>query len=944
MIRSYEDLNHISENRLPQRSYYIPEGAATYTLLNGEWDFAFFENGDLAGEVTAWNKIPVPSCWQLQGYEHPNYANVRYPYPVDPPFVPDINPMGVYRRTFVRKDAAKQLYLVLEGVSSCAEIEVNGRYVGYTQGAHLQAEFDLSDYAVQGENTLVIRVRKWCSGSYLEDQDFLRYNGLFRDVYLLERPIGHMTDVEVRTEENQVYIRTERSTEAILKNAAGRVIAQQNFDGETTLTVNNPILWNAEHPYLYELELRCAGEVIRQDVGFRTIAISEKKELLVNGVAVKLKGVNHHDSKPDTGWTMSKEDMLRDLTLMKSLNINTVRTSHYPPPPEFLQMCDRMGFYVILETDLETHGFCSRYGNVWTGYDMTDPIWPTIDTAWRPSFMDRMVRAVERDKNHASIIMWSTGNESGHADNHKAMIDWTRRRDPSRLIHCEDADRANIKGRSDVYSRMYPAVSDLTKWATDEEHSNTPVFMCEYSHAMGNGPGDVWQYWEQILKYPRLIGGCIWEWCDHNVIENGVAKYGGDFEGELTHDWNFCCDGMVFSDRSFKAGTYEIKAAYAPFRIEYQKESNRIQYHHLMDFTDLSAYRVRYTLRCDGNVLEEKTVALAAKPKDYVYIYPEQKFPLTCELACSVNVALLRADGSEVSCLECEVDIPTVQEETNHVPAVLSEEGNWIFARGERFVYRFSKQLGAFDSICVDGEELLAAPMYIDSMRAPTDNDGRTMSAKWLKGENLDRIFGKVYDLNVSDGTITLCGSIAGVSRLPYFRYTLVLRFAADGTVYTQLDGKVHEKCVWLPRLGFTFPLCRKNSPMRYFGYGPLETYCDTMHHAQLKWHETTAEQEYVPYVFPQEHGNHTAVRKAEVRGKLGFACANGMDINLSKFTAKQLANAAHTDEIGVSNGSYLRIDYKNSGIGSHSCGPELMEQFRLSEKDIHFAFTMYLV
>lgn len=941
IMRFYEDLNHISENRLPQRSYYIPEGEAVYTLLNGVWDFAFFPNGDYAELPEKWDTIPVPSCWQLQGYEHPNYTNVRYPYPLDPPFVPDINPMGVYRRTFTYQDPAKKLYLVLEGVASCAEIEVNGQYVGYTQGAHLQAEFDLSNVARQGENTLLIRVRKWCSGSYLEDQDFLRYNGLFRDVYLLERPAGHIADVEIRPEGEKVWIKTDRPTEAILKNAAGTVIAQQEFENETTLSVPNPELWNAERPYLYDLELRCAGEIIHQDVGFRTIAISPKYELLINGVSVKLKGVNHHDSTPNTGWTMTKEELRHDLELMKSLNINTVRTSHYPPSPEFLQMCDRMGFYVILETDLETHGFVRRQGGSYAGYDMDYPGWPAVDVAWRPSFMDRMIRAVERDKNHASIIMWSTGNESGHADNHRAMINWTRRRDPSRLIHCEDASRAEMNDSPDVYSRMYPSVEKLESFATDNIHLQ-PVFMCEYSHAMGNGPGDVWQYWEKILQYPRLIGGCIWEWCDHTVYVNGVAQYGGDFPGEMTDDGNFCCDGMVFADRSFKAGSYEIKAAYAPFRIHY--EHGRIRYWHLMDFTNLEKYRIRYALCCDGTVLEEKTITLAAKPKEYVYIQPEARFPLTCELGCTVRVTLLNADGSEISALECNAGVPVISNIQPGIPAELKEDAKWIYVGGPRFLYRFSKQLGTFDQIQIDGEELLASPVYLDAFRAPTDND-RKIRTQWeyYAGENLDRIFSKVYETRIERGRIVVSGSLAGVSYTPFFRYTMTLQFDISGMIAVQLNGTVRENCVWLPRLGFTFPLKQKNSAMRYFGYGPLETYCDTMHHASLNWHDTTAEQEYVPYVFPQEHGNHTGVHWVEINRKLGFECEQGMDINLSQYTVKQLQKATHTDEIGASEGSYLRIDYKNSGIGSGSCGPQLMEQYQLKEKEIRFAFNMYV-
>ena len=947
MIRPYEDLNHISENRLPQRSYYIPAGDATYTLLNGVWDFAYFENGDAAptaDAITEWGTMEVPACWQLHGCGAPNYANVRYPYPVDPPFVPDINPMGVYRRTFTYQDPEKQLYLVLEGVGSCAEVELNGQYIGYTQGAHLQAEFDLTPAAHAGENTLVIRVRKWCSGSYLEDQDFLRFSGLFRDVYLLERPVGHAADIEVRTEENRrLFVRTDRPTHAVLRDPAGRLVWEAEFDGETTAEIANPVLWNAEKPALYDLQLDIAGEEIHQDVGFRTIAISGKQELLINGVAVKLKGVNHHDSTPDKGWVMSRADLEHDLVLMKSLNMNTVRTSHYPPSPEFLQLCDRLGFYVILETDLETHGFCTRYPGQWA-YDVEDPIWPTSDPAWRGSFLDRMIRAVERDKNHASVIMWSTGNESGHSENHRAMIDWTRRRDPSRLIHCEDASRAEMNTRPDVYSRMYPSVGTLEQYATDDAH-RMPVFMCEYAHAMGNGPGDVWQYWDLIWKYPRLIGGCVWEWVDHTVMENGVGKYGGDFPGELTDDGNFCCDGMVFADRTFKAGSYEVKAAYAPFRIAY--DHGRIQYRHLMDFTNLREYQIRYALKCDGRLLEEKTVTLAAEPKETVYIVPGVQFPLTCRLGSTVDVTLLRRDGTEVARLECPGSAAVINDPAVGSTAALTEDAQFIYAHGARFAYRFNKLLGAFDQICVDGEEQLAVPIRLDAFRAPTDND-RHIREKWVynetqKGENFDRQFSKVYDARVEADAIAVSGSLAGVSHLPFFRYTMRLRIDADGTVHTTLDGTVRADCIWLPRLGFTLKLAQKNSAMRYFGYGPLETYCDTFHHAQLDWHDTTAAQEYVPYIYPQEHGNHYGVRAAVVNGKLRFAGAQGMEINLSQYSAMQLYLAKHTDEIGESDGSYLRIDYKVSGIGSNSCGPALEPEFRLDEKQIHFTFTMGL-
>ena len=953
-MRHYEDLTHLSENRLPQRAYYIPGGEAEYTLLNGKWNFAFFPNGDKATEPTKWDTIPVPSCWQIHGYEAPNYSNIPYPHPIDVPYVPDINPMGMYQRIITIKDTSKQTYLVLEGVGSCADIYVNGKYAGYTQGAHLQAEFDLTDFVTEGKNILRICVHKWCSGSYLEDQDFFRFNGLFRDVYLLQRPMGHIHDVDIRTEGNQILVKTDRPADLYLYDGK-KLIAQESIESETALEVAHPVLWNAEKPYLYRLELHCAGEIITQKVGFRTVSISDKNELLINGVAVKLKGVNHHDSTPKAGWTMTDEEILKDLKLMKYLNINTIRTSHYPPTAKFLEFCDELGFYVILETDLETHGFVWRNSNLPYGYDSDNPEWVCSNPEWKEAFVERMVRAVERDKNHASIIMWSTGNESGHGPNHEAMIEWARARDNTRLIHCEDASRLSevhpeFLDHTDVYSRMYTQPDDTssTSWGGDSLVTYTkkydkPIFLCEYSHAMGNGPGDVWQYWEKILAYPSLIGGCIWEWCDHTVIEDGVQKYGGDFPGELTEDGNFCCDGLVFANRELKAGSYEARAAYAPFRIAYKDGS--IYYRHLMDFTNLSEYRVRYVLTCDGEKLEEKTLHVAAQPKETLAITPKTTFPATCKLACTVDVTLLK-EGREVATLQCDAGVPVVQPEKNAFsPAAMAQDEDYIYVRGENFTYRFNKQLGNFDSMIVDEKEQLAGPVTLDAFRAMIDNE-RWLRPFWTRqnnsqGENFEHTFSKIYDVTMENGVITVTGSLAGVSRMPFFRYTMLVAITIDGEITVTLDGKVKEQCVELPRLGFNYHFRKKNAAFRYFGYGPLESYCDMHNASRVDWHASTAEKEYVPYIRPQEHGNHFAVRELTVNKALTFTHATGMDINVSQFDTQTLFKAEHTDELKAPGGTFVRIDYRNAGLGSASCGPKLHSDFTIKEKDIHFTYTV---
>ena len=983
-MRFYEDLNRMSENRLPQRSYYIPAGEAEYTLLNGKWNFCYFQNGDIAEEPQKWDKIDVPGCWQLYGYEDPNYSNINYPYPCDPPFVPEINPMGIYERSFSVSEDKKRRYLVLEGVSSCAEIYINGKYVGFTSGSHLQAEFDITDFLKKGKNTLRIKVRKWCVTSYLEDQDFFRFNGIFRDVYILARPEGHISDIDVTTKNNEtIHIKTGAETSVRVLDK-GEEIASLSFRNEGEITIENPHLWNAEDPYLYELEISAAGEIITQYIGFRTIEISDKYEILINGAPVKLKGMNHHDTTPDRGWCMSNEEILRDLALMKKLNINTIRTSHYPPTPAFLQYCDKMGFYVILETDLETHGFLRRNADVDYEYDIESEDWVATKPEWKDAFVERMQRAVERDKNSTSIIMWSVGNESGHGINHNAMIEWMRERDPSRLIHAEAASKAwwcrekgrlekaenalefaifknegiaeakenlenakqsfeemNInRKRTDVYSRMYPPYKDIIKWAKNDE-IDQPVFLCEFAHAMGNGPGALFDYVEAFYNNEKLVGGCIWEWADHVVIVDGVQKYGGDFK-ELTHDGNFCCDGIVFSDRSLKAGSYELKAAYAPFRIAYDNGELKITNH--FDFTNFSSCSIKYEIKVDGVAIKIDTLSLDVRPRETACINIADIVPESCELGAYIDVTLYDSKGIELGTLQAEIPCRIIENKPERDEMKLFEDGIYVYAKGEGFEYRYNKQLANFDSIKIDGKEQLRDAVELSAWRAPTDNDC-AMKPKWLnmniwEGENLNVAFIKPYETIVEGNKITVNAGLAGISRQPIFRYSQTFSFFADGSVDIELKGKVKERSCWLPRLGYVFPLISKNLSFRYFGMGPEENYCDLNHHSRVDWFESDADNEYVNYVRPQEHGVHTKVKRLSIGEALAFSGDN-FEINVSNYSIEQIYQADHTNEIGESKGTDLRIDYKNSGLGTGSCGPMTEEEYRLSEKDIEFKFTM---
>ncbi len=942
-MRFYEDLTCLSAGRMAPRSYYIPEGEAEYRLLNGEWQFKYFENGDAATEPDNWDTIPVPSCWQMHGYDSPNYTNVCYPYPFDPPYVPDINPCGWYRRTFTVTDTSKQHYLVLEGVSSCARVCVNGAQVGFTEGSHLQAEFDLTPYVTAGENTLLIQVWKWCSGSYLEDQDQFRCNGIFRDVYLLVRPDGHLHDLSISSVNNAAF-RIKADKPMTVRITDGGTPVGEGTGTDVTIPVADPILWNAEKPYLYDIEIRCAGEVIHRKAGLRSIAVSDKRQVLINGQPVKFRGVNHHDTSPTGGWTMTDDEMYRDLVLIKSLNMNTVRTAHYPPHPKFLDWCDELGLYVVLETDLEAHGSIHRFPYQEGGFFNHCEGSLTNLPEWEGAFVERMVRAVERDKNHPAVIFWSLGNESDYGDNHRAMIRWLKSRDDDHLTHYEGASAGNVF-ELDVYSRMYPSLEEIER-LDREGTEGEPVFLCEYSHSMGNGPGDVWQYWERFLAHDSLVGGCIWEWTDHTVVVDGVPKYGGDFPDEKTHSGNFCCDGMTFHDRSFKAGTMEIAAAYAPFRFTY--EDGKITVKNWYAFTNLNEKKLQYTLAVDGKVIEQETVSPDCAPYDTVVITPKTAFPASCELGCTVTVALYESgDDVPFAQLQQEVDVPVLLPKVTKIPADLTEDDFHVYARGDRFTFAFSKQHGMFDSLVIDGRERLAGPISLTAYRAIIDNE-MFCYQNWkytdqFKAENMDRAFTKVYEVKVTDNRIEAKCSLAGVSRVPMIRYTVSVAVWSDGSMDWSVDAEVRDWAAWIARFGFEIPLVQKDLPFRYFGRGPLENYSDLRHHARLDWFDSSAAAEYVPYILPQEHGNHTGVRSLTIDGLTFEATNNAFEANVSQYAVLQLDRATHIDEIGESDGTHLRIDYRNSGVGSQSCGPELAPEHRITEKQISFAVSVRL-
>ena len=946
-MRFYEDLTPIKENRLPQRAYYIPENEGAYMSLNGEWNFKYYK-ADIDEEATIenWDKIPVPSCWQLHGYDIPQYIDSHYPYPVDMPYVPDDNPLGVYMREFEINTPGNRHYIVFEGVSSNLELYINDKYIGYSQGSHLQAEFDITDFVNVGKNKILAKVRKWCSGSYLEDQDSFRYNGIFRDVYILSRPDGHIKDIKIITESNRILIDFEGCAYISLFDN-GKLIGECKADGKAEFSVCDPIMWNAEKPYLYELVFEYMGEVIKQSVGFVEYSINDEAAFCVNGVPVKLKGVNHHDTHPQNGWCMTEDELLQDLLLMKKLNINTVRTAHYPPHPKFLNMCDELGFYVMLETDVESNGFPGRYPESWD-YDVTENPheWPGGHPDWEEAHLERMERAYERDKNHACIFSWSTGNESGHLEHHYSMIKYIKRVDPKRLVHCEDASKAikahpEFYDRPDLFSGMYTSPKEIEEYLNDNEKP-LPCFLCEYSHAMGNGPGDIKDYWDVIYKYPKAMGGCIWEWADHTVTVNGVNKYGGDF-GDFPNDGNFCADGLVFPDRSFKAGSLNAKAVYQ--YAHFELEGSKIKVTNLYDFTNLNEYTFTYESVVDGEVIESKELVLDVEPKMSVEV--ECLTAPVCKLGAFVNCYLYDKNGYEVAASQLTVDAKCAKIQKTEGDVHIIDYGRDFVVDCGNTQYTFSKHYGEISSIVKNGVEQLRDRVHLTVLRAPIDNE-RPMLKKWYRAydvfsEGLDKTFNKCYSCKLAGGKIIVCGSLSGVSRVPFLKYTVEYTFHSDGSVKVTLNGDIREKKFeWLPRLGFEFVTPYENNKFLYFGRGNMENYIDMKYHAKVGYYESDADSEYVNYIMPQEHGNHIETKLLDMKNGLIFESDKGFEFNVSHYSAATLMNAKHTDELNKEASTIIRIDYKNSGVGSAACGPALLEKYRLCEKKIE-NFTFYI-
>lgn len=1002
--RYYENLNVLHENTMPARAYYIPasrrmdnlvehrEESDRMQLLNGTWKFQYFNSiYDIKDsffeknyDTENFDEIQVPSVWQMAGYDTHQYTNIRYPFPFDPPYVPQDIPCGAYVHTFEysRDEKAPKSFLNFEGVDSCFYVWINGSYIGYSQVSHMTSEFDVTDVLQDGTNTVAVLVMKWCDGSYLEDQDKFRMSGIFRDVYILKRPKQAISDYHIKTRIEDMLAKVEiemkfyspLNVKISIEDRNGAVVALGSIaeEGTAVLEIASPELWNTENPYLYKLILETENEVIVDHIALRKIEIKDQV-IYLNGQKIKFRGVNRHDSDPVTGFTINPEQITTDLTLMKQHNFNAIRSSHYPNAPFFYEMCDKYGFMVIDEADIEAHGPFMIYRKEDTDYNRFKRWNEKIadDPVWEEAIVDRVKLMVERDKNRFCIVMWSMGNESAYGCNFEKALEWTKNFDPDRITQYESARYRNYDetydySNLDVYSRMYPALSEIQEYL--DKDGSKPFLLVEYCHSMGNGPGDFEDYFQMIQDNDKMCGGFVWEWCDHAIAhgtaENGktIYAYGGD-HGEEIHDGNFCMDGLVYPDRTVHTGLFEYKNVYRPARvISYNKESGELVLHNYMDFDDLKDYvKISYELTQDGlviskGILPEFSVAPHGEGKTNLKInvpengkcYLKLIYHLKKELPLLDEDHILGFDEIEVSkedtkCKLAEKWIPkTVVDSELQV----NENDTQIHIKGREFAYTIDKRTALFTEMKFAGREYLNHPMELNIWRAPTDND-MYIKSEWKKA-HYDKAYTRAYTTEVVQGKhgvkITSHASVVAETVQKILDVTITWKIEAAGKIDADIAVTKDDEFPDLPRFGVRMFLDKKLSAVRYFGMGPQESYCDKHQAASHGLYRADVGDLHEDYIRPQENGSHYDCEYVELNNsRYGIVASaeKAFSFNASYYTQEELEKKTHNYELIESDSVVFCVDYALNGIGSNSCGPVVLEQYRFDDVLFRFQFTL---
>ena len=1002
--RYYENLSVLHENTMPARAYYIPasgrmdnlvehrEESDRMQLLNGTWKFQYFNSiYDIQDsffeknyDTENFDEIQVPSVWQMAGYDTHQYTNIRYPFPFDPPYVPQDIPCGAYVHTFEysRDEKAPKSFLNFEGVDSCFYVWINGSYIGYSQVSHMTSEFDVTDVLQDGTNTVAVLVMKWCDGSYLEDQDKFRMSGIFRDVYILKRPKQAISDYHIKTRIEDMLAKVEiemkfyspLNVKISIEDRNGAVVALGSIaeEGTAVLEIASPELWNTENPYLYKLILETENEVIVDHIALRKIEIKDQV-IYLNGQKIKFRGVNRHDSDPVTGFTINPEQITTDLTLMKQHNFNAIRSSHYPNAPFFYEMCDKYGFMVIDEADIEAHGPFMIYRKEDTDYNRFKRWNEKIadDPVWEEAIVDRVKLMVERDKNRFCIVMWSMGNESAYGCNFEKALEWTKNFDPDRITQYESARYRNYDetydySNLDVYSRMYPALSEIQEYL--DKDGSKPFLLVEYCHSMGNGPGDFEDYFQMIQDNDKMCGGFVWEWCDHAIAhgtaENGktIYAYGGD-HGEEIHDGNFCMDGLVYPDRTVHTGLLEYKNVYRPARvISYDKESGELVLHNYMDFDDLKDYvKISYELTQDGlviskGILPEFSVAPHGEGKTNLKInvpesgkcYLKFIYHLKKELPLLDEDHILGFDEIEVSKdgAKCKLAEKWLQKTAVDSELQVNENDTQIHIKGREFAYTIDKRTALFTEMKFAGREYLNHPMELNIWRAPTDND-MYIKSEWKKA-HYDKAYTRAYTTEVVQGKhgvkITSHASVVAETVQKILDVTITWKIEAAGKIDADITVTKDDEFPDLPRFGVRMFLDKKLSAARYFGMGPQESYCDKHQAASHGLYQVNVDDLHEDYIRPQENGSHYDCEYVELNNSrygIVVSAENAFSFNASYYTQEELEKKTHNYELTESDSVVFCVDYALNGIGSNSCGPVVLDQYRFDDVLFRFQFTL---
>ncbi len=1008
--KHYENLNVLHENTMPARAYYIPasvrmdslverrEDSDRLQMLNGKWSFRYFSSiyelretfYETGHDISGYDRIPVPGIWQTAGYDTHQYTNIRYPFPFDPPYVPRDNPCGAYVHEFnYRKDAtAPKTYLNFEGVDSCFYVWLNGEYVGYSQVSHCTSEFDVSNFVIEGPNRLAVLVLKWCDGSYLEDQDKFRTSGIFRDVYLIKRPEQAIRDYFIKTslqkEEAEVsvemkYFQNKVLTAASIYDADNRMVDMVRCQEEDRLVlkISDPVLWNTEKPYLYTLVLDTESEVIVDYIGLRLVDIRDHAVCL-NGKKIIFRGVNRHDSDPVTGPTVCREQMIKDLTLMRRHNINAVRASHYPNAPVFLQLCDKYGFLVIDEADVESHGPVETYHKDNRDENKFDCWNESIadNTLWGDAILDRVQLMVERDKNRSCIAVWSMGNESAYGCNFEKALRWTKEYDPSRLTHYESARYRKSGVRYDyscldLYSRMYPAFEEIQEYL--DRGPGKPLILCEYSHSMGNGPGDLEDYFELFQRHNQMCGGFVWEWCDHAIAHGKTAEgktiygYGGD-HGEVIHDGNFCMDGLVYPDRTPHTGLLEYRNVYRPVRaVSFDQETQKLTLKNQMDFTNLKDYvEIHYEINCDGlcqeggilSVVEAEPgetgdiflkVRIPEKGRAYLklfYFRREEEILVPAGYLLGYEEILLKTEDGRNQTAVRFLERKEAELSSDEPDIEIKETDCAVFLKGANFVYRYDKRSGLFSQMQYGGKEYLDRPVEWNIWRAPTDND-MYIKKEWKRAQ-YDRACARAYRTRIRHtGTavelsVSLSISAASVQRM--MDIEAVWEIDRSGGIQGKFSVRRNMEFPTLPRFGLRLFLNPEFSQVSYYGMGPYESYQDKHRAALHGLYHASVSGLHEDYIRPQENGSHMDCDYVLLlTDSMGLTAVSEQtfSFNASVYTQEELERKKHNYELMPSGSTVLCLDYAQNGIGSNSCGPEVMPDYRFEEEN--FIFNMKL-